>query len=70
MSATKRKELSEARQRLGYSQVELAKRLEISPEHVRSLEYGRSNPSTALMFKICNELNSTPEDLFKDLLSI
>lgn len=70
MVSTKRDSLSKARQDLGYSQGELAKRLGISLEHVRSLEYGRSNPSTALMFKICSELQSTPEVLFKDLLSV
>lgn len=66
----KRLELAVARKKLGYSQVELADALGISTEHMRSLEYGRSNPSTALMFKICAELKSSPEELFKDLLSV
>ena len=63
----KRVELSNARKQLGYSQANFVERLDISTEHMRSLEYGRSNPSTALLFKICKELNSSPDELFKDL---
>lgn len=64
----KRVELTNARKKLGYSQTALSKLLEISTEHMRSLEYGRSNPSTALLFKICKELDSSPDELFKDLM--
>lgn len=66
----KRFGLTQARKKLGYSQIQLALILNISTEHMRSLEYGRSNPSTALMFKICSELKASPEELFKDLLSV
>lgn len=66
----KRIKLTTARKELGYSQIELAIKLDISAEHVRSLEYGRSNPSSALLFKICTELKSSPHELFEDLLSV
>ncbi|MEK3886565.1 helix-turn-helix transcriptional regulator [Bacillus sp. FSL K6-3431] len=64
----KRTALSNARKQKGYSQTAFAEKLDISTEHVRSMEYGRANPSTSLMFKICSELDSTPDILFKDLM--
>ncbi len=64
----KRIALSKARKKNGYSQSTFAKKLNVSTEHVRSLEYGRVNPSTYLMFNICKVLESTPEILFKDLM--
>ncbi|MBN2980155.1 helix-turn-helix domain-containing protein [Cohnella algarum] len=68
MSAHKRTELIAARVAKGLSRPELATLVGVSFEHIKSLEYGRVNPSTPLMFKLCKELNSTPEQLFEDIV--
>jgi transcriptional regulator with XRE-family HTH domain len=64
----KRPKLTEKRKSMGLSQVALSERLGISFEHIRSLEYGRSNPSVQLMMKICSELHADPKVLFPDLM--
>ncbi len=63
----KREDLKQARINLDLSQGEFATKMGINVEHVRSLEYGRVNPSPKLMFKICNFYASTPEVLFPDV---
>nr|WP_026287427.1 helix-turn-helix transcriptional regulator [Gracilibacillus lacisalsi] len=59
-----------AREAKGYSRPELAKLAGVSFEHIKSLEYGRVNPSTSLMFKLCNILDRSPEELFKDIVCV
>lgn len=63
----KRAALKGARQALGLTQIEAAESLGVHVEHVRSLEYGRVNPSLKLMFKICQLYKDSPERLFPDL---
>lgn len=63
----KRAALKEARQLIGLTQIEAAESLGVHVEHIRSLEYGRVNPSLKLMFKICNLYKNSPEKLFPDL---
>lgn len=63
----KRAALKKARQTLGLTQIEAAESLGVHVEHVRSLEYGRVNPSLKLMFKICQLYKESPEILFPDL---
>ncbi|WP_199925707.1 helix-turn-helix transcriptional regulator [Paenibacillus bouchesdurhonensis] len=63
----KRAALKQARQTLGLTQIEAAESLGVHVEHVRSLEYGRVNPSLKLMFKICQLYKESPEILFPDL---
>lgn len=65
----KREDLKQARLNLYLSQGEFATKMGIHIEHVRSLEYGRVNPSPKLMFKICNFYTSTPEILFPDIVN-
>ncbi|MNP83359.1 helix-turn-helix protein [compost metagenome] len=65
----KRAALKEARQELGLTQIQVAESLGIHVEHIRSLEYGRVNPSLKLMFKICDFYKKTPEELFPDLIN-
>ena len=60
----KRVALREARKAKGFTQAALAKELGVTIEHVKSLEYGRVNPSTPLMFKICKVLEKQPDELF------
>ncbi|BFH16038.1 hypothetical protein J6TS7_55950 [Paenibacillus dendritiformis] len=67
MSTPKRIKLTNARIAKGLGRKQLAQILGISYEHIRSLEYGRVNPSIPLMFKICAELEDTPENLFDDI---
>ncbi|MGG3307480.1 helix-turn-helix transcriptional regulator [Paenibacillus lautus] len=63
----KRAALKEARTALGLTQIKAAESLGVHVEHIRSLEYGRVNPSLKLMFKICNFYKNSPEKLFPDL---
>ncbi len=70
MGAQKRKELNDARIAKGLSRTELANLAGVTFEHIKSLEYGRVNPSTPLMFRLCKILDSTPEQLFKDIVCV
>lgn len=63
----KRAALKQARQTLGLTQIEAAESLGVHVDHVRSLEYGRVNPSLKLMFKMCQFYKKSPEVLFPDL---
>jgi DNA-binding XRE family transcriptional regulator len=65
----KREDLKQARLTSVLSQGEFATKMGINVEHVRSLEYGRVNPSPKLMFKICNFYRSSPEILFPDIVN-
>lgn len=67
--AIKRDNLKEARQAKGWTQAQLAAVVGVSVEQIKSLEYGRVNPSLALMFRICNALEAAPEQLFRDVIS-
>lgn len=68
MSAQKRIELTNARIAKGLTRPQLAELAGVTFEHIKSLEYGRVNPSIPLMFKLCKILDSTPEELFKDIV--
>lgn len=70
LTAQKRQALIESRQALRLTRTELATLVGVSFEHIKSLEYGRVNPSIHLMYKLCKELNSTPEELFKDIICV
>lgn len=64
----KRLKLKQAREEKGFTQSGLADAIGVSLDHVKSLEYGRVNPSISLMFKICSVLESSPEILFSDVV--
>ncbi len=51
------------RNNLGIPQYELAERLDISPNHLSSLETGKTKPSFDLLCKLCIELNVPPDYL-------
>lgn len=70
MSALKRNKLIMARKAKDLSQPALANLVGVTFEHIKSLEYGRVNPSVPLMFKICNVLDSTPKELFEDIVCV
>jgi putative transcriptional regulator len=56
--------LEEERLHRGWTQQELADRVEVSRQTVISLERGRYNPSIVLAFKLARLLDLHIEDLF------
>ena len=56
--------LEEERLRRGWTQQELADRVDVSRQTVISLERGRYNPSIVLAFKLARLLDMTIENLF------
>lgn len=66
LKTTVRKRVSLKKRRLekGYTQEQLALAVDVSKEQIRSLEYGRVNPSFKLLKKICTVLDSKADDLF------
>ncbi|QDX91423.1 XRE family transcriptional regulator [Brevibacillus laterosporus] len=60
----KREKLKGKRLEKGFTREEFANVIGISKEHVKSLEYGRVNPSFKVMMKICDTLEGKPEELF------
>jgi putative transcriptional regulator len=56
--------LEEERLRRGWTQQELADRVEVSRQTVISLERGRYNPSIVLAFKLARLLELSIENLF------
>lgn len=64
MDIKKRENLKTKRLEKGLTQDQLSKIVGVSKEQIKSLEYGRVNPSFNLMIKICTALNSKVEELF------
>jgi len=56
--------LEEFRTRNGWTQQELADRVEVSRQTIISLENGRYNPSILLAFRLARLFNLQIEDLF------
>lgn len=65
---TKRSELMNSRLEKGFTRNQFAEMLGVSAEHIKSLEYGRVNPSTHLLFRISSVLEKSPEELFPDIV--
>ncbi|MEC0083065.1 helix-turn-helix transcriptional regulator [Paenibacillus alvei] len=63
----KRITLTQKRNHYGYTRETFANEIQMSKESVKSLEYGRMNPSAKTMLIICKVLDSTPEELFPDI---
>ena len=57
------KNIKRRRKNLGIPQYELAERLDISPNHLSSLETGKTKPSFDLLCKLCVEINVPPDYL-------
>lgn len=70
MTTKKRESLTNARIAKGLNRIDLADLAEVSVEHIKSLEYGRVNPSIPLMFKLCKILDASPNELFMDIIHI
>jgi putative transcriptional regulator len=58
--------LRDLRAELGWSQAELADRLEVSRQSVNAIETGKYDPSLPLAFKLARLFATTIEDLFTD----
>jgi len=56
--------LEELRNERGWTQQELAERVEVSRQTIISLERGRYNPSILLAFRLAREFGVSIEDLF------
>ncbi len=56
--------LEELRKSRGWSQQELADRVEVSRQTIISLENGRYNPSILLAFRLARLFNLSIEDIF------
>lgn len=56
--------IAEIRKEKKMSQIELAKKLEVSRQTISSLENGRYNPSILLAFKIARLFECEIEDIF------
>ena len=58
--------LRDLRAELGWSQAELADRLEVSRQSVNAIETGKYDPSLPLAFKLARLFAITIEDVFTD----
>jgi len=56
--------LEELRSRSGWTQQELADRVEVSRQTIISLERGRYNPSILLAFRLARQFGIAVEELF------
>ena len=60
--------LRDLRAELGWSQAELAERLEVSRQSVNAIETGKYDPSLPLAFKLARLFSTRIEELFIDEL--
>ncbi len=58
--------IRELRSERGWTQADLAARLEVSRQTVNSLEKGRYDPSLPLAFRVARVLEKTIEEIFTD----
>jgi len=56
--------LRELRTKRGWSQADLAERLEVSRQTINAIETGRYDPSLPLAFKISRQFKLKIEDIF------
>ena len=58
------------REQFGWSQAELADRLEVSRQTVNAIEQGRYDPSLPLAFRIARLFGRSIEDVFHDTAEV
>ncbi len=58
------------RQKLKWSQLDLALNANVNKNYISDLENGRRNPSLQILEKIANAFNITLEELFRGIESI
>lgn len=64
------KRLRAIRKRKGYTQEELAERASISAQHCSGIETGGAKVSLAALIRLCNALDSTPNDVLFDSVPV
>lgn len=67
VKSKKRIALTQKRNQFGFTMETFANKIQMSKESIKSLEYGRMNPSAKTMLIICKMLDSTPDELFPDI---
>ncbi len=60
-----RNRIPDLRQQRGWSQADLARQLQVSPQTVNALERGRYDPSLPLAFAIARLFGLAVEDVFQ-----
>lgn len=63
------KRIAKRRKELGMSQLEFSEKLNISNNHLSSIETGKQKPSFEIFLSICEYLNTTPNYLIMGMLS-
>lgn len=58
------KRIAKRREAAGLTQIELAGRINVSNNHLSSIERGKAMPSLPILIKLCDELKITPDYLF------
>jgi putative transcriptional regulator len=61
--------IRERREALGWSQTELAERLDVSRQTIHAIETGKYDPSLPLAFKLARLFGAAIETLFDDRAS-
>ena len=56
--------IRQRRKECGLKQYELAEKLDISNNHMSSIENGKKNMSQELLVKVCDEFHVTPDFIF------
>jgi transcriptional regulator with XRE-family HTH domain len=63
------KNLKEYRKKCGFTQAQLAEKVNVTPHYIGMLEMGRNFPATDLIERIANALNIEVYELFVESLS-
>lgn len=58
------------RRQFNVSQRQLSIDLNVSESHIRNIESGRGNPDAKLLFKLAKYFETSPEELFPDLVDL
>lgn len=64
------RKIKEAREKKGYTQEQLAEKLNLSVQHISVIERGVKAPKLETFVKIANELDVNSDFLLSDLLSV
>lgn len=62
------KNLKKIRNSYGYTQEQLAEKIECSTRHISDIEQDRAKPSYEILIRICNIYNITINDIFNEYL--
>ncbi|WP_028988056.1 helix-turn-helix domain-containing protein [Thermicanus aegyptius] len=65
----RRKQFQALRKKFNVSQRRVSLDLNVSETQIRNIESGRGNPSAELLFKLAKYFETTPEELFPDLVA-